>query len=179
MAKTYTAAATAIAGQVYSAAAHNVIVTDVNNFIVPPSVCVQRTAGTAYTNGSVVTWDTTAGWDTDGMFSAGSPTLVTVQTTGLYLISWVLRVTCTTASMTAIRPYVQIDAGSSANYVSYPSDTTTSAYCTGSFTASLTAASTVKMYIDLAGGGTYTLAGSSSVDSTRSRMILTWIGRTS
>ena len=87
MAKTYTAAGTVVAGEVYTAAAHNIIATDINNFIVPPMVSATATAAQSLNNG---TWTfinfTSEVFDTDGMFSA-SDTKITIQTTGVYQMS--------------------------------------------------------------------------------------------
>jgi hypothetical protein len=89
MPKTYTAAGSATAGQVYTASAHNVIVTNVNNFIVPPSVSVYTTAATttvANTTFTRLTW-TTANHDTDSMKGAGTVNGLSIGTTGLYLVT--------------------------------------------------------------------------------------------
>ena len=176
MAKTYQTPGSATAGDVYTATAHNVIVTDVSNLIVPPSVCVQRTTNLSYTTGTNVTWESSA-WDTDGMWSAGSATDVTIQTTGLYQISIIGRLTAT-ATLTNIYPYITVD-NTSYNYQNIPADSTTSAYFFGSIIASLTAAQVVRLKINMGGGSAYNLTGNTVVGDTRSRMILTWIGRTS
>lgn len=87
MAKTYTAAGSATAGAVYTASAHNVIVTNVNNFIVPPACRAARTAVQSINNS---TWTfvsfTSETYDTDGMFAA-TDTKITIQTAGLYSVS--------------------------------------------------------------------------------------------
>ena len=176
MAKTYTAAGSATAGDVYTASAHNVIVTNVNNFIVPPTVCVQRTTNLSYTTGTNVTWQSAA-WDTDGMWSAGSATNVTIQTTGVYSIAIIGRIQCT-ATLTNIYPYVTVD-DVSYNYQNIPADSTTSAYFFGMIVADLTAGQVVRLKINLAGGSAHSLTGNSVVSDSRSRMILTWMGRTS
>ena len=85
MPKTYTAAGSATAGQVYTASAHNVIVTDVNNLIVPPMVKASRLTTQSINNNTdtFVTW-TTQDIDTDDMFAPTSDT-ITINTTGVYL----------------------------------------------------------------------------------------------
>jgi hypothetical protein len=87
MPKTYTAAGSATAGQVYTASAHNVIVTDVNNFIVPPLVRASRNAALAIPTATdtYVTLNV-EDIDTDGCFAATSDT-ITIQTDGVYQIS--------------------------------------------------------------------------------------------
>jgi hypothetical protein len=86
MPKTYTAAGSAVAGDVYTAAAHNVIVTNVNNFIVPPALRIRRATLQTITTGvdTFVTWPI-EDLDTDGMYTATSDT-VTIQTSGLYTV---------------------------------------------------------------------------------------------
>ena len=87
MPKTYTAAGTVAAGDVYTAAAHNIIATDVNNFIVPPAVRVTRSSSVNIANASILAINFGAEtYDTDGMFG-GSGTTLTVQTTGLYIVT--------------------------------------------------------------------------------------------
>jgi hypothetical protein len=87
MPKTYNSIPTVSTGDVYTATAHNNIVTNVNNYRVPPAVSLQKsiantTAGT--------TWDfTLAGdeeFDTDDMHSiTTNTTRITIQTAGIYL----------------------------------------------------------------------------------------------
>ena len=179
----YVAPSTVVAGQTYSAAAHNVIVNDVidldtrvNDLIVPPTVCVRRTTNLSYTTGVNVTWESTA-WDTDGMWSAGSATDVTIQTTGVYQISIIGRFQAT-ATLANIYPYVTVD-NVALNYQNIPADSTTSAYFFGSITASLTAAQVVRLKVNMGGGSNYVLTGNGITSDSQSRMILTWIGRTS
>lgn len=89
MPKTYTAAGSATAGDVYTASAHNVIVTDVNNFIVPPLVRVNKSSATqALVNSTLtyVTWDA-EDYDTDEMFTTASNTVITCKTAGVYLVT--------------------------------------------------------------------------------------------
>ena len=86
MAKTYTAAGSAVAGDVYTAAAHNVIVTDINNTIVPPA-CVatagatQNIVNTTYT---ALTFSAEQ-FDTDAIHDTSTNTSrFTVTTPGIY-----------------------------------------------------------------------------------------------
>lgn len=177
MAKTYTAVPNVSTLQTYASADYNTYTaTNISNLIVPPSVCVQRNTNVSYTTGTDITWEA-AGWDTDGMWSAGSPTGVTVQTTGLYLITIIGRFQAT-ATLANIYPYVTVD-GTSINYQNIPADSSTSAYFFGSITVSLTAGQVVRLKVNMGGGSAYILTGNTVVSDSRSRMILTWIGRTS
>jgi hypothetical protein len=90
MPKTYTAAGSATAGEVYTASAHNVIVTNVNNFIVPPAVRAVRTADQTIANATTVAIEFTATdeFDTDDMHSTSTnPGRITIATAGVYIIT--------------------------------------------------------------------------------------------
>jgi len=89
----YVTPGTVAAGDVATAAAWNVITNDVISFrdgtgIVPPSASVAA-ANQAIANGTNtdLTFGSTATWDTNTMFSSGSPTRITIKTTGIYIIS--------------------------------------------------------------------------------------------
>ena len=89
MPKTYTAAGTVAAGDVYTAAAHNIIATDVNNFIVPPMcrlVCAASQTITTATD-TLVTLGTNE-FDTDSMGTTGASAKITINTTGIYQVSY-------------------------------------------------------------------------------------------
>jgi plastocyanin len=103
MAKTYTAASTVSAGNVYTAAAHNIIVTDTNNLIVPATVRARLTGGKALTSGNAIPWDaiSSPGWDTDSMWSSGASTRLTVTTPGVYLVSCNILTQVTVANSTS------------------------------------------------------------------------------
>jgi hypothetical protein len=91
MAKTYTAAGTVVAGEVYTAAAHNIIATDVNNFIVPPMARLRLTSNVSFTNSTHGTvgfknTNATEDYDTDAMINlSGSNSAITINTAGIYL----------------------------------------------------------------------------------------------
>jgi hypothetical protein len=87
MPKTYNTIPTTTTGSVYTAAAHNNIVTNVNNYRVPPACRVRRTTNQSIANvtWTVINWNTEA-HDTDDMFTA-TTNQITVQTAGLYLVT--------------------------------------------------------------------------------------------
>jgi hypothetical protein len=88
MAKTYNTIPTTTTGSVYTAAAHNNIVTNVNNYRVPPMARVRRaTSNFSVTAGSsgFFEWNSET-YDTDGMYDGASPQRLTVQTAGVYLV---------------------------------------------------------------------------------------------
>lgn len=94
MAKDYNTFTDVSTGDVYTAAAHNLILENVENYRVPPMVRVQRDG----TNQSVtpgasgfVAWNNaSAAFDTDSMWSSGANTRITVNTAGVYLVTWTL-----------------------------------------------------------------------------------------
>lgn len=89
MPKTYTAGGTVAAGDVATAAAWNVLTVNSNNMIVPPAVRARRTTDQSITSGNLVqlTFDSTAEFDTDSMYSSGANTRITINTTGLYIVT--------------------------------------------------------------------------------------------
>jgi hypothetical protein len=88
MPKTYNTIPTTTTGSVYTAAAHNNIVTNVNNYRVPP-MCV-LTAGSqviSNTTATVLTYSSEA-VDTDDMHSTSTNTSrITINTAGVYLFT--------------------------------------------------------------------------------------------
>lgn len=101
MAKTYNTIPTVSTGDVYTATAHNNIVTNVNNYRVPPSCSVRATTARAFSAGGFVTWDTDSGsgsHDTDDMWDAGDPTKVVIRTPGIYQVSFSLFINSDPAS---------------------------------------------------------------------------------
>lgn len=92
MAKTYNSIPTVSTGDVYTATAHNNIVENSNNYRVPPMVKVGRNGSNqSITPGAsaYVQWNNaSAAYDTDGMWSSGSNTRLTVQTPGIYAATW-------------------------------------------------------------------------------------------
>lgn len=90
MPKTYNSIPTVITGDVYTATAHNNIVTNVNNYRVPPACRVRRSAALSFASGSIIAVNFDAeDIDTDGMFTA-TTNQITVQTAGVYALSGTL-----------------------------------------------------------------------------------------
>ena len=176
MPKTYTAAGTVVAGEVYTAAAHNIIATDVNNFIVPP-MCQARvtTTITGYADGSDITFNTTAAFDTDGMFSSGAPTRITIQTSGLYVVSLIGSFT---GSATITRALAQIKKSGVVVSQEEAFGTSTGGSFSNSSILNLTASEYLTAAISFAGGSAYTVQGNATETSAQTRLTATWIGRT-
>ena len=177
MPKTYTAAGSATAGQVYTASAHNVIVEDVNNLIVPPMCQVRRSSDLgSYSSGAAVTWSD-AIFDTDGMFSSGAATRITINTSGIYLVSVYLYLTAT-ATLTSVDLSPQVNGTGVGGNVTAPSTTTTH-LATWQQILELSATNYLTLNMFLQGGSNYTVKGSAGRDFQQTRMTATWIGRTS
>ena len=176
MAKTYTAAGSATAGQVYTASAHNVIVTDVNNLIVPASAGVYNTGNVSLNNTTFTRLSfTTAAWDTDSMKGAGTVTGLSITTTGLYLVT-AYKLFDTNATGTRA---LLIDVGTSSSVTSARGATTgqptnaSYADVTISMVVSLTAGDTLQLFGWQNSGGALNVLGASNRLFTA-----TWIGRT-
>ena len=94
MPKTYNTIPTVSTGDVYTATAHNNIVTNVNNTRVPPAVRLTGSANlTGYGSGNVITYNTET-YDTDDMHSTSTNTSrITFQTAGVYLVVFSVRAT--------------------------------------------------------------------------------------
>ena len=181
---TYVAPSTVVAGQTYGASAHNVIVNDIidhesriNDLTVPPSALLRRTTDlTSYTSGSAISWSS-AEWDTDGMFDSGAPTKITIQTSGLYLVSFYVHVTGS-ATITQVQMDINVNGGQ-VHVDVVPPYNTTSAYLGRSTVVKLNATDYITGGIFFFGGSNYTIKGAGSLGISYSRLSATWIGRTS
>lgn len=180
MPKTYTAVtvANATAGNAILASDHSTNFQNVNNLIVPPVCQVVRTTNlTSYTSNADISWATTAAIDTDGMFAAGSPTRITIQTSGLYLVTLLLSFTCT-ATATLFAGKIVVDGTEAA--ISYHAVTGgTASYSSTTAILSLTASSYLTARGAIVGGSAYIINGAATATNDQSRLTAQWIGRTS
>jgi len=95
----YEAPALGTAGQVYTAAAHNIIVNDVLVFAVPPMVFATQSSGQVVPRGTwtALQWGGADSYDTDSMHDpATNNTRITINTAGVYLINFQLATTIVT-----------------------------------------------------------------------------------
>ena len=87
MAKTYNSIPTVSTGDVYTATAHNNIVTNVNNYRVPPMCKAYSTANTTLTNAQWTKIPVASKlFDTDTMHDSGNGRLV-IKTAGVYVFA--------------------------------------------------------------------------------------------
>lgn len=177
MAKTYTNVATATAGNVYTAAAHNIIAEDVNNLFIPAAVSVYRSSNlTSYVNDAAISWEAEH-YDTDGMWTSGSPTVITVGTTGFYHAHFQGQITGT-ATIGLVLPTIKRSGANIMNAYTVVSSGTNSRFSV-SGVLSLTAADSLTATIFVSGGSAYSITGSATYGESQARLSLTWIGRTS
>jgi hypothetical protein len=94
MPKTYNTFTNVSTGDVLTATNFNNVLTNVNNYRVPPSVKVTKNANQNVSGVTTVTWNT-QDHDTDDMWTSGGT--LTAQTAGMYLWSAYVRVTAATA----------------------------------------------------------------------------------
>jgi len=151
-------------------------VTGVNNNIVPPACQVRRTTNlTGYALGTAVTWSSAA-YDTNGMFSAGSPTIITIQTTGLYMVTF-------NGLMTATAPLTRIVGGILKNGAAAAYEdafgTTVDGYWSMSTIMSLVATDTLGGVATAAGGSAYVIGGAATETQNQSRLSAVYLGRVS
>ena len=181
MPKTYTAAGTVAAGDVYTAAAHNIIATDVNNFIVPPMCRVRRATTQSITNST----DTFVTFpiediDTDGMFTATSDT-ITIQTEGVYQVSASILFAANNTGARIINIYKNPTSVSDfAAVLTSEWTNATQTYSTvmsASGISSFTAGQTVKIGVFQTSGGALNIGDTGFTSITQLSVV--WVGRTS
>lgn len=180
MAKTYNTIPTVSTGDVYTAAAHNNIVQNVNGYRAPPMCEVYRTSNlTGYTSNTLVTWQA-ARYDTespsDPMWSSGAN--VTIKTAGIYAVTFNVGITAT-ATVTTMTAGIYIGAQLSAqNYANVANGNDSYASVTAIY--SLTVGQTVAGACAFVGGSNYAIVGSSSAYAReQTRLSVTWLGQVS
>jgi hypothetical protein len=180
MAKTYTAAGTVVAGDVATAAAWNVIATDVNNLIVPPVLRVRRaTLQSIPNNADTFFTFTIEDFDNDGCFTASSDT-VTVQTTGVYYVSAGLSFASNATGYRSM--YIMKNPSTVSDYASIFAGNQVTAASAGdpalvaSSVQTFTAGDTIKVMVGQNSGGALN-AGNVTLTSI-CHLSLAWVGRT-
>ena len=177
MAKTYTAPTTVSAGDAITASLYNTYVgTNVANLIVPPAAAVQRTSNlSSYPSATDITWQSAA-YDTDSMWSAGAPTRLTINTTGLYILSVSGLVT---ASPTINGCSIGIQRNGVNCFYQYTPFTSNALRFFYSVVCNLTATDYLTVNAEISGGSGYAIGGGAALSLDNTRLSATWIGRTS
>lgn len=174
MAKTYNTIPTVATGDTYSSTAHNAIVTNVNNYRVPPFCMVRRTSGYTWATDTEVTWES-ATYDTDSMFSAGAATKVTCSTAGIYVIQIRADIR-TTSAFTSYNWNLRVNGTTVDNATMYPQSNPRYAH---SWVYPVAAGDYITVSASYAGGGTVTFNGSSGTLQDQSRLVVAWLGQVS
>ena len=177
MAKTYNTFTDVATGEVLTATNFNNVLENVNNYRVPPSCRVRKTGTQVFTNPTTISFDTDAGsgaHDTDGMWDAGSPTVITIQTTGLYLVTASISAGSATGNaITTLQMSLNTSAGGSFSCFGANGNTGTGAAASASGVTSLTAGDTVSVQCYFNGSGTgLTIGGGTTMSAT-------WVGQVS
>lgn len=173
MAKTYTALSSVSTGDVLTATAYNNLITNSNNFRIPPTVRVYRSSdSSSYTSAAAISWNAEA-WDTDGTFTATS-TDITIQTSGLYYCVF-YAYAVGTATITLVEPKVLV-GGTTRLHQTYNTGTTGGRFVLAGI-MDLSATNVVTASVTFSGGSAYTIAGNASATSAdASSLTLHWIG---
>lgn len=181
MAKTYNTFTNVSTGDVLTATNFNNVLTNIAGYRVPPSCQVRRTSDlTSYTQTAKIAFQSAA-WDTespsDPMWAAGDATKITIQTTGLYLVSFTGQLTAT-ATMSVISPIIYVNnTNSSESYQSVVSGTSSLFNVSGTY--SLADGDYVEAGIGVSGGSAYVVKGAASIGAGQTRLTVTWIGQVS
>jgi hypothetical protein len=174
MAKTYNGPFSDVAtGDVYTAAAHNLVLENLNNHRVPPMCSVYRTAALSHTatgTYQVYTYDTEL-YDTDSMWDAGSPTRITLNTAGVYDVKFVVSLGNTTG---LIAGAIYKDGGAY-QFLFLDAGQATANYKSGSTNVVSTGSTYIEAYFYQASGGSLNY----NVGLTQSLFSATWIGQAS
>ena len=180
MPKTYNTIPSVSTGDVYTATAHNNIVTSVNNYRVPPACTAYRSSDLTSYASAAITWQAVL-FDTespsDPMWASGSPTQITVRTAGLYLVTF-SGYTTATATVTLVVPRVYVGASIVAQQNSPVQSGTDSGF---SFSTVLSCAVGNVITADVAyvGGSAYVIKGAASTTNQQTRLSVAWLGQVS
>ncbi len=169
MPKTYNTIPTVSTGDVYTATAHNAIGTTINSMRVPPMCSVYFGTNTTYTQDTDISWTAQDFTNTDGMWTSGGN--ITIQTAGLYLVTFTGRATATVSA--GARAVLNIADSPS---VHGPEQATTDFRWSISLVRSFAASNTISARLQWSGSGTVTLQGSASL---RPTLTATWLGQVS
>lgn len=184
MAKTFPTLTDVATGDVLTSTGYNNVQTYARNFRVPPACRVVRTSNlTGYTSASAITWSS-AVFDTespsDPMWAAGSPTVITIRTAGLYLVEFVamLGASATTTEYEAIVTQSGAPGSAIRAYHKTGNTTGTRSVLTGIVQASV--GNTLSASLSIVGGSAYSINGNATgPHENQSRLTVVWLGQVS
>ena len=144
---------------------------------VPPACRLQVTSDiNPYTGGAAIAFNS-ALYDTEGnMFSGGSPTLITIRTAGIYLVTFHAYYTGG-ATITSSEPRINSSASGIFNRMTIPPVGSTTGYAETSGVLTCAVADTITAAVAFSGGSAYVMKGGSS-GSDRTWLTATFLGKT-
>lgn len=170
MPKTYPTLTDVATGDVLTASAYNNLLANARNMRVPPACSVYFGTATTYTQDTDIPWTAEDFANTDGMWTSGAT--VTIQTAGLYLVTFSGRLTSTSSS--SARALV-LFSGATTD-LQGQAETTSDFRWAISCVRSLAALSTLTARVQGGGLGTITLQGNTDL---RPTLTATWLGQVS
>lgn len=178
MAKTYTSVPNVATGDVYTASSYNTYTAqNINNLRVPPAVSVFRSSNlTSYGSTSAITWQDQH-YDTDDMWASGSPTVISITTSGIYMLTFAGQLTAT-ATMAWVLPQIA-RSGTTILNGARPVMSGTEARFALSGMVNLTAGDSLTANLFISGGSAYSITGGATYGQDQTRLALTWLGQVS
>ena len=171
MAKTYNTLSNVTVGSVLTASDYNEAVENSNNFRVPPNTKAVLTSNVAYTSNTPISW-ASANYDTeapsDPAWSSGSPTLITIQTDGIYVVTLHCAISGTGLSGIGAVDLDVNGIGVTSSY--HPLFGSTNCNMALAYTASLSEGATLRARATITGGGTLTM-------NSNSYLAASWVGQ--
>jgi hypothetical protein len=176
MAKTYNTISTFTSGQVLTAAQMNQIGTNVNNYRVPPMCSVYRSSNlTSYTSNTEITWNAEH-WDTDAMWTSGTD--ITVNTAGIYVVSFMGRITGS-ATILFATPQIVLNNNAAAASVVELNTLTSEVRWEISTMLDCTISDTISAQVFISGGSNYVVTGAAGQSLESTRLQVAWLGQVS
>lgn len=180
----YTPPSTVTSSDVLTAALWNTQVKDNLNALYKPPACLVRrtTQQTPFTSGTAVTWEG-AIYDTTGpgspMFSLASPTRVTIQVTGLYLVEAYIIISGTSTITIPTGLPIAVNGTTKFAPLIVVSGLLPSSTQSVATTFSLAAGDYIEARPSSTTGGTLSINGNATnYHLAQSRLSVTWIGST-
>jgi exosome complex RNA-binding protein Csl4 len=114
------------------------------------------------------------------MWAAGTPTYVTIQTTGIYVVTFTGQITAT-ATLTRVLAVIAKNGQTTSQGIAMQDTfgSTIESLFSVALTTSYTAGDTITAKIIPSGGSAYAIKGNANELHAQTRLTATWIGRTS
>ena len=173
----WTTPGTAVAGAVLEADLWNSDVRDNTQYLkdqsdflyTPPMCVVSRSSGLTYsTSGVAITWNS-EDVDTDSMYTSGTPTTITINTAGVYIVNLVIHFSATSVGATYGVAAIKV-GGSYASRSGVVGTISGNTYVSTTLVQSLSASSAITAQFDMSG------AAGTQLINTSSYMSALWVG---